>query len=170
MRRLLALIGMSLAFATVQADDRMQHGAWSSQFQDGMGEASTHENGASMFGMLCADGNCRYYFANGIACEAGSNYPLMVTTAAGALAFDAICEPMDTANGEVMLFWFNESQRLNEAFGQSSSVGFAFPLTDGQFKTSKFSMSGYEQAVERMVNGMRAKREAEANPDSSDRT
>lgn len=170
MRRLLTLICMSLAFAGVQAEDRMQHGDWSSQFLDGMGEASTHENGVSMFGMLCAAGSCRYYFANGIECEAGNNYPLMVTTAAGALAFDAICEPMNTANGDVMLYWFNESPHLNDAFGQSAAIGFAFPMTDGQFKTSKFSMKGYEQAVERMVNGMRAKREAEENPEDSGRT
>jgi hypothetical protein len=123
-----------------------------------------------MFGMLCAAGSCRYYFANGIDCEAGNNYPLMVTTAAGALAFDAICEPMNTANGDVMLYWFNEAPRLNEAFGQSMAVGFAFPMTDGQFKISKFSMKGYEQAIERMVNGMRAKREAESNPEGSGRT
>jgi hypothetical protein len=148
----------------------MEHGDWSSQFLDGMGEASTHENGESMFGMLCAAGSCRYYFANGIDCEAGNNYPLMVTTAAGALAFDAICEPMNTANGDVMLYWFNEAPRLNEAFGQSMAVGFAFPMTDGQFKISKFSMKGYEQAIERMVNGMRAKREAESNPEGSGRT
>lgn len=170
MRRMFTLICMCLAFAGVHAEDRMQHGDWSSQFLDGMGEASTHENGVSMLGMLCAAGSCRYYFANGIDCEAGNNYPLMLTTAAGALAFDAICEPMNTANGDVMLYWFNESPQLNGAFGQSEAVGFAFPMTDGQFKISKFSMKGYEQAVERMVNGMRAKREAEENPDDAERT
>jgi hypothetical protein len=170
MRRLLTLFCLCLIVVGAHAEDRMEHGDWSSQFLDGMGEASTHENGESMFGMLCAAGSCRYYFANGIDCEAGNNYPLMVTTAAGALAFDAICEPMNTANGDVMLYWFNEAPRLNEAFGQSMAVGFAFPMTDGQFKISKFSMKGYEQAIERMVNGMRAKREAESNPEGSGRT
>jgi hypothetical protein len=170
MRRLLPLFCLCLIVVGAHAEDRMEHGDWSSQFLDGMGEASTHENGESMFGMLCAAGSCRYYFANGIDCEAGNNYPLMVTTAAGALAFDAICEPMNTANGDVMLYLFNEAPRLNEAFGQSMAVGFAFPMTDGQFKISKFSMKGYEQAIERMVNGMRAKREAESNPEGSGRT
>ncbi len=170
MRRLLTLFCLCLIVVGAHAEDRMEHGDWSSQFLDGMGEASTHENGESMFGMLCAAGSCRYYFANGIDCEAGNNYPLMVTTAAGALAFDAICEPMNTANGDVMLYLFNEAPRLNEAFGQSMAVGFAFPMTDGQFKISKFSMKGYEQAIERMVNGMRAKREAESNPEGSGRT
>ncbi len=171
MRRLLFLLCLAVGCAVnVHAQDRMQHGDWSSQFSEDMGEASTHENGSSMFGMLCKEGSCRYYFANGIDCEPGNNYPLMVTTAAGALAFDAVCDLMETANGDVLLYWFSESQQLNAAFEQSTAVGFAFPMTNGQFRTSKFSMKGYGEAVERMVNGLRAKQEAEQNPDASDRT
>ncbi len=161
---LLSLLGVAVA------DDREQHGDWSSQFLEGMGEASTHENGTSVFGMLCANDSCRYYFANGIDCEAGMNYPLMLTTAAGALSIDAICEPMGTANGDVMLYWFNESSRLNEAFAASGEIGIAFPLSSGQFKLSKFSMKGYEDAIERMVNGVRERREGGQSPSNNDST
>ncbi len=171
MCRLLILCCLALGSAfNACADDRIQHGDWSSQFSEGMGEVSTHENGGSMFGMLCKDDSCRYYFANGIDCEPGNNYPLMVTTAAGALAFDAVCDRMETANGDMLLYWFNESQQLNAAFGESTAVGFAFPMTNGQFRTSKFSMKGYGEAVERLVNGLRAKQEAEQNPDAAGRT
>ncbi len=151
------------------ADDREQHGDWSSQFLEDMGEASTHENGTSVFGMLCATDSCRYYFANGIECQTGMNYPLMLSTAAGALSIDAICEPMGTANGDVTLYWFNESSTLNEAFAASPEIGIAFPLAGGQFKFSKFSMKGYEAAIERMVNGVHERRNAGQQP-SSDRT
>lgn len=170
MRRLLLAFVVLLSVAgSAIADDREQHGDWASQFLDGMGEASTHESGTSVLGMLCANDACRYYFANGIDCQPGMNYPLMLTTAAGALSIDAICEPMNTANGDVMLYWFNESSRLNEAFAQSSEVGFAFPLSNGQFKLSKFSMKGYEAAIERMVNGVRERRNGD-QPPSNDRT
>ena len=91
----------------------------------------------------------------------------MLTTAAGALSIDAICEPMNTANGDVMLYWFSESTRLNEAFVSSPEVGFAFPLSNGQFKLSKFSMKGYEAAIERMVNGVRERRNDEQASDSN---
>ena len=155
--RSLFLLATLLAFLACPAlaEDRVEHGDWVSQFRDGAGEASTHENGTSMFGMLCADRVCRYYFANGIPCEPGNNYPLMLTTGAGALAFDAICEPMSTANGDVMLYWFKESKQLNDAFAQSAAIGFAFPLTTGQFKISRFSMNGFTDAITRMVNGLR---------------
>ncbi len=159
--RSLFLLATLLAILTspALAEDRVEHGDWVSQFRDDMGEASTHENGTSMFGMLCADRICRYYFANSVPCEAGNNYPVMLTTAAGALAFDAICEPMATANGEVMLYWFNESKQLNDAFAQSDAIGFAFPLTTGQFKISLFSMNGYADAIRRMVDGVRERLE-----------
>lgn len=155
---LLAILLATLA-CRAMADDRVEHGDWVSQFRDDMGEASTHENGTSMFGMLCADRVCRYYFANGVPCDPGNNYPLMLTTGAGALAMDAICEPMSTANGDVMLYWFNESKRLNDALAQSDAIGFAFPLTSGRFKTSTFSMNGFTDAINRMVDALRERLE-----------
>lgn len=165
MRRLFLLATLlTMLSCPVAADDRVEHGDWISQFRDGMGEASTHSNGIAMFGMLCADRSCRYYFANGIPCEAGNNYPLMLTTKAGALAFDAICEPMSTQNGDVMLYWFNESAALNDALSQSEAIGFAFPLTNGQFRTSVFSMNGYTDAMRRMVDGMRERLDQKQDP------
>ena len=156
MQRLAVLLALLYSVALpVGADDRVEHGDWTSQFLDGMGEAGTHENGLSMFGMLCGNGSCRYYFANGLDCEAGVNYPMMLTTDAGALPVEAVCEPMTTANGEVMLYWFAETPYLNEAFTKTPAIGIAFPLTNGEFRVSRFSMTGFSDAVERMVNVMR---------------
>lgn len=167
MRSLLLLVTLLSALVLpAWADDRIEHGDWVSQFRDEMGEASTHENGVSMFGMLCANRSCRYYFANSMPCEPGNNYPLMLTTRIGALAFDAICEPMSTANGEVMLYWFNESDRLNDALAQSDAVGFAFPLTNGRFRISSFSMIGYTDAIRRMVDGLRERLDRKSQPES----
>jgi hypothetical protein len=141
------------------ADNRVEHGNWSSQFFEGMGEATTHENGMSTFGILCAEGHCRFYFANGIDCEPGGNYPLMLTTESGALSVEAVCEPVSTANGDILVYWFNESEAMNQAFQKTAVVGFAFPLSDGKFKVNKFSMEGYKAAIERMVSGLRDKSE-----------
>ena len=155
-QRVIVLLALMLSVVLpASADDRAEHGDWASQFLNGMGEASTHENGMSMLGMLCGNGSCRYYFANGVDCEPSGNYPIMVTTDVGAIPVEAVCEPMTTANGEVMLYWFVETPDLNEAFVKTSVIGIAFPLTNGEFKTSKFSMNGFAQAVERMVNIMR---------------
>lgn len=156
MHRIFITMALLLSFcAVVQADDKVEHGDWSSQFMDGMGEATTHENGMSVFGMLCGDGTCRYYFANSTECEQSATYPLMVTTNSGALSVDAVCEKVDSANGELMLYWFTETDMMNRAFNNTPVLGFAFPLTNGQFKISTFSMDGFTQAIERMTSGLR---------------
>lgn len=159
MRSALTVLTWLLFFPLlVLADDRVEHGDWSSQFLEGMGEATTHENGLSTFGILCAEGRCRYYFANGINCEPSVNYPLMITTEGGAVSVEAVCEPVATANGDIMVYWFNESEAMNQAFQKTSVVGFAFPLSDGKFQVNKFSMTGFKEAVDRMVSGLRDKR------------
>ena len=161
--------GLILIFSVVlpvAAEDRADHGDWTSQFQDGMGEASTHENGMSMFGMLCGNGSCRYYFANGLDCEPSVNYPLMLTTDVGAVPVEAVCEPMATANGDVLLYWFAETPYLNEAFTKTPAIGIAFPLTNGEFKLSRFSMSGFSDAVERMVEVMRGDKPQESTKEN----
>jgi hypothetical protein len=156
MQRLAVVIALIFSVVlNVVAEDRAEHGDWTSQFLEGMGEASTHENGLSMFGILCGDDSCRYYFANGLDCEPSVNYPLMLTTDVGAVPVEAVCEPMMTDNGEVLLYWFAETPYLNEAFTKTPTVGIAFPLTNGEFKISRFSMNGFTDAVERMVNVMR---------------
>ncbi len=154
-RALLTLVTVLCLSLPAMAEDREQHGSWSSQFLEGMGEATTHDSGTSTFGILCAEARCRYYFANGVDCEPGGNYPFMITTDAGALTIEGVCEPVSTANGDVLVYWFNENDVMNRAFLQTPVVGFAFPLTDGKFKLSSFSMEGYKEAVERMVTVMR---------------
>lgn len=155
MQRFIVLLTLIVSvILPASAQERAEHGDWTSQFLDGRAEASTHENGMSMLGMLCGDGSCRYYFANGLDCEPGVNYPLMLTTDVGAVPLEAVCEPMNTANGDVMLYWFAETPYLNDAFSKTPVIGIAFPLTNGEFKTSKFSMNGFAEAIERMVNVM----------------
>ena len=167
MQRLAVVIALIFSVVlNVVAEDRAEHGDWTSQFLEGMGEASTHENGLSMFGILCGDDSCRYYFANGLDCEPSVNYPLMLTTDVGAVPVEAVCEPMMTDNGEVLLYWFAETPYLNEAFTKTPAIGIAFPLTNGEFKLSRFSMSGFTDAVERMVEVMRAAKPQESTQET----
>lgn len=183
-RALLSPLLLLFLSLPVMAEDRIEHGSWSSQFLDGMGEATTHENGNSTFGILCARDSCRYYFANGIDCEPGGNYPFMITTDSGALTVESVCEPVATANGDILVYWFSENDAMNRALQQTPVAGFAFPLTGGKFRLSSFSMLGFNEAVQRMVEGLRERRDApassqqqelqleiqEATPESPERT
>ena len=163
MQRFIVLLTLIFSVTLpASAQERIEYGDWASQFFDGRGEASTHENGMSMLGMLCGDGSCKYYFGNSIDCEPSVNYPLMLTTDVGAVPLEAVCEPMATANGDVMLYWFAETPYLNDAFAKTPVIGIAFPLTQGEFKISKFSMNGFAEAIERMVSVMQEAKSQES--------
>ncbi len=171
MRRLLSLAALLAAAANpVLADERMEHAEWASEFYQGTGEASTKEGGmSSRFGLSCNDDNCRFYYENGIDCEPGSNYPIVISTSAGSMAVETICAPAATAEGEVMRYWFAELPHFSDALMQSDAIGVAFPLANGQFKISQFLMNGYGEATERVASGLRARRAEREAREAADR-
>ncbi len=157
MRRLLSLAALLAAASfPVLADERMDHAEWVSEFYQGTGEASTKEDGMSRFGLSCNEDSCRFYYENGIQCDPGSNYPIVISTSAGSMAVETICAPAATTDGEVMRYWFAELSHFNDALMQSDTIGVAFPLANGQFKISQFLMNGYGEATERVAAGLRA--------------
>ncbi len=159
MRRLLS-VAVLLAAVTfpVLADERMEHAEWISEFRDGTGEASTKDGGMARFGILCNEDSCRFYYENGVDCEPGNNYPVVIATSAGSIAVETVCVPVAGATGEVRRYGFAELSQFNEALMQSDSIGIAFPLSSGQFKISQFLMNGYGEATERVLAGMRARK------------
>ncbi len=170
MQRVLSLAVLLAATAfPVLADERMEHAEWVSEFHESTGEASTKEDGMSQFGMLCNDENCRFYYENGIDCEPGNNYPIVIATSAGSMAVETICEPVSDADGAAKRYWFAELPQFNEALMQSDTVGIAFPLSNGQFKISQFLMNGYGEATERVVSGLRARRAEREVREAADR-
>lgn len=159
MRRLLSSAALLAAAAfPVLADERMEHAEWVSEFHEGTGEASTKESGMTNFGMQCSEDGCRFFYSNGINCEPGTTYPVVIATSAGSIAVETVCAPVATADGETGRYWFNDSPQFNDALMQSDTVGIAFPLANGQFKISQFLMNGYGEAVERVMSGLRARK------------
>jgi chemotaxis protein histidine kinase CheA len=170
MQRVLSLAVLLTATAfPVLADERMEHAEWVSEFRESTGEASTKEDGMSQFGMLCNDESCRFYYENGIDCEPGNNYPIVIATSAGSMAVETICEPVNDADADARRYWFAELPQFNEALMQSDTVGIAFPLSNGQFKISQFLMNGYGEATERVASGLRARRAEREAREAADR-
>lgn len=159
MRRLLSLATL-LAAATfpVLADERMEHAEWVSEFREGTGEASTKDISMAKFGMLCTEDSCRYFYENGINCEAGNNYPIVIATSAGSIAVETVCAPGMTASSDLMRYWFADLPQFNDALMQSDTVGVAFPLSNGQFRISQFLMNGFGEASDRITSVLRARK------------
>jgi len=66
-----------------------------------------------------------------------------------------------------MLYWFNENAKMNQAFATSTELSFSFPLKNGKFKVSSFSMNGFTEAIERMINGVRERASIRRNDKNS---
>ena len=170
MRRLLSLAVLLAAAAfPVLADERMEHAEWVSEFHEGTGEASTKDASMARFGMLCSEESCRYYYENGINCEPGNTYPIVIATSAGSIAVETVCAPLSSTEGEITRYWFADLPQFNDALMQSDAVGIAFPLASGQFKISQFLMNGFGEAVERVATGMRALRAEREARESAER-
>lgn len=170
MRRLLSLAAL-LAAATfpVLADDRMEHAEWVSEFRESTGEASTKDISMAKFGMLCTEDSCRYFYDNGINCEPGNNYPVVIATSAGSIAVETVCAPATTPSGEAMRYWFADLPQFNDALMQSDTVGIAFPLSNGQFRISQFLMNGFGEANERVTSVLRARKADREAREAADR-
>ena len=170
MRRLLSLAAL-LAAATfpVLADDRMEHAEWVSEFRESTGEASTKDISMARFGMLCTEDSCRYFYDNGINCEPGNNYPVVIATSAGSIAVETVCAPATTPSGDAMRYWFADLPQFNDALMQSDTVGIAFPLSNGQFRISQFLMNGFGEASERVTSVLRARKVDREAREAADR-
>jgi hypothetical protein len=46
-------------------------------------------------------------------------------------------------------------------------LSFSFPLKNGKFKVSSFSMNGFTEAIERMINGVRERASIRRNDKNS---
>lgn len=158
MRRLLSLAALLAAASfPVLADERMEHAEWASEFRDGTGEASTKDISMARFGMLCTEDSCRFYYENGINCEPGNNYPIVIATSAGSIAVETVCAPA-TTGGEASRYWFADLPQFYDALMQSDTIGVAFPLSNGQFRISQFLMNGFGEATERVSSALRARK------------
>ncbi len=158
MRRLLSLAALLAAASfPVLADERMEHAEWASEFRDGTGEASTKDISMAKFGMLCTEDSCRFYYENGINCEPGNNYPIVIATSAGSIAVETVCAPA-TTGGEASRYWFADLPQFYDALMQSDTIGVAFPLSNGQFRISQFLMNGFGEATERVSSALRARK------------
>lgn len=158
MRRLLSLAALLAAASfPVLADERMEHAEWVSEFREGTGEASTKDISMAKFGMLCTEDSCRFYYENGINCEPGNNYPIVIATSAGSIAVETVCAPAMTGS-DATRYWFADLPQFYDALMQSDTVGVAFPLSNGQFRISQFLMNGFGEATERVSSSLRARK------------
>lgn len=128
-----------------------QFGAWAAGVNNGKTAvyAGTTNESQGIFAQYCqtADGNCYWVLVNDIECEVGSKYTIFVNADIGASTHETQCMKVD-GKPRYTFYSFDEITAITL---KSSKIAFAFPIGDSQFKVSRFSLSGSNEALDLMA-------------------
>ena len=113
--------------------------------------ATTKNESDSVVGLLCAvsDRQCfAYVIFDGIGCDEGVRYPMMINSAVGAYSISTICRQLPGSNNSRdKIYVVNEFENVKEALESGGQVGFVMPLASGQFRVARFNASGATAAI-----------------------
>ncbi|MGB8932197.1 MAG: hypothetical protein WCC48_13215 [Anaeromyxobacteraceae bacterium] len=158
------LVALCAALIALRADAQArQFGAWATGVMDGNKGvfAATINDSGGLLGQYCyrESGSCLWLLANDADCEDGAKYPVLLNTDSGAANATIRCVKLDGKARYV----FEAFNVIDDAVRSASWFGIAFPMVNGRFQVSRFSMQGAAQAV----SLMRKAAEASAKPATS---
>ena len=147
-----ALTALALIFlAHGSFAQERKFGAWVTGVNESKASvyAGTTNESQGIFAQYChiADGNCHWVLLNAIECEVGSNYTIFVNADIGASTHETQCMKVD-GKPRYTFYSFDEITAITL---KSSKIAFAFPIGDSQFKVSRFSLSGSNEALDLMA-------------------
>jgi hypothetical protein len=141
----LALLGSGSAFSAEQ-----KFNDWSVDYSNDKSRiyAATVNDSGSVFGEFCtlATGKCLWILGMSVTCDGKSNIPLLASAANGSASLELQCGGK-IEGGTIYQYFFTKWQDVEALIKDSSNVGFAFAMANGQFKVSRFSLSGRSDAV-----------------------
>jgi hypothetical protein len=126
-------------------DYRTQFGDWTSQSRDGLFEAYTSNENRTSFGLMCSERSCLAYYSTARTCESGAQYPALVNSGNGARP--VLLECRDWKTRSVKVLWAQDIYEITQNLRDIEEFSVAFPLANGRFLFSNFSLVGYRQAV-----------------------
>lgn len=138
------------------------YGSWTvSKWSEGAYAASIINESRSGFGVICASG-CYAYFNPVIACADGHQYPALVNSSSGSFSVILTCIRTKDEQYAIMTMPFNRT--IYDSMEIGGTIGIAFPMESGEFKVSRFSLTGALKATERAFSLSPAAR-TDATPD-----
>ena len=143
---------LSAAYATQE----QTVGDWIISPGNGLYEAYTANESGSTLGVICTVDDCSFYLRAGTSCEKDASYTTLINSDSGAAVYDLKCTPL-TINGQLeYVMLIGDLKSFGNVLLNSSTVGFAMPLQSGQFKVSRFSLSGFPNAI-KIIGDLRKK-------------
>ena len=122
------------------------YGAWTvSWFATDTWLATTPNDAGSAFGAVCSKKGCSTFINPQITCDQDATYPALVNAPSAAFAATLTCIHF----GKIGLLVFSEDKAILDAMSIGGNIGVAFPMQSGEFKVSRFSLTGGMRAYAR---------------------
>jgi hypothetical protein len=107
---------------------------------DGWYVASTVNDAGSAFGVLCNQSGCSFFVNPQITCDENASYPALINAPSAGYTAKLTCTHYDKGKSAVLLF--ENDQALIDALSVGGNLGVAMPMQSGEFKVSRFSLTG----------------------------
>lgn len=107
--------------------------------------AATRNSADAAFGTMCDKTDCIAFFNPKIDCVEGEKYPVLINAPAAAYSSVVKCEKVDG----VTLYSLPLEGAIADAMSVGGILGIAFPMASGEFKVSRFSLTGAARASAR---------------------
>ncbi|WP_343518121.1 hypothetical protein [Sphingomonas sp.] len=133
-----------------------RYGNWYVTTTTGATFATTENESGSAFGVLCGS-SCVFFFNPVIQCEHDGKFPVLINTPAGAFNATLTCR---VAEGRYLLAAPLDTTLL-DAMEIGGELGVAFPMESGQFKVTRFSLTG---ALKATLRAYQLSESGRANP------
>lgn len=154
--RLLLLLLLCLPYAVASYAANRVFGDWVVSAEAGIYETYTANDSGSTLGLLCTDTDCSFYLRAGITCENGGTYLALINSESGASSHQLSCAPLPLNGRTEYVIMIGDIESFATTVLRSTTIGFAIPMANGQFKVSRFSLRGSAKALEEVVNLQKA--------------
>ena len=137
-----ALLAMPLAQA-----ERLASQNWIVDLNGQVNEAHTANDSTSSFGVFCSGEKCLFYLRQGLKCEPGTKYSVLMNSQAVSTALSMEC----TQIGGNLFQILDPFEAVLRATQTGEMIGFAVALQSGAFAVNRFSLVGVKPAIERVL-------------------
>jgi hypothetical protein len=112
--------------------------------------AATINDSGGVLGLYCfvSEGNCFWLLSNDVDCTEGNRYPVLVNADAGSSSQEIFCMKLQGKRG----YAFANFEAIDATVRASKRIGIAFPMADGYFSVSRFSLDGASAAISFMAS------------------
>lgn len=149
MRALMTITALpaSILVTNTTLAEQQRVGDWTVDVSRSYAEAFTGNDSGSTFGLICLTGTCLFYLDNSVRCKENSKTPMLINADSGATYVIATCLHLTWNSGGTRYVYTIQDKDVVTAISSGATIGFAMPLESGQFKVTRFSLSGALRAT-----------------------